>query len=326
MENQKTLLSVVVPCCNVEKYINHCLDSIRNQSYSNFEVICVNDGSSDNTLFHLQAYSAKDPRFKVLDKKNTGYGDSMNRGLALAQGKYVAIIESDDFVESSMFEDLVSIAEKYELDIARGGYYYYCDGTDQPEQCSYVPKNVILKPIDCPSIFYQPPAIWASIYRRSFLEKNEINFLPTPGASFQDTSFAFKAYYFCSRFMMLPQCYVHYRQHSNNSVRSNGKVFCVCDEWNEIFRIATLDQSSFQKLKVSLFELYNNTYRWNYSRLLDEPRELFVKRWGDDIRKFEKFGVRPFPSLSKKRKVEFYVLKYFPYMYVKLRNLVKVLF
>lgn len=193
-------VSVLVPCYNVESFLPQCLDSILGQTLKDLEVICINDGSKDSTLDILKDYAKKDPRLKVLNKENTGYGDSMNRGLDWACGEYVGIVESDDFIDADMFESLYSVATEKDLDLARCGYYYYENGTDTPQIYPFVPKNKVFSPLENTAPFYQSPSIWANIYKNSWLKNNKIRFLPTPGASYQDTSFTFKCYFECRRF------------------------------------------------------------------------------------------------------------------------------
>ena len=310
-------LTVLVPCYNVEKFIGQCLDSISRQTFSNFEVICINDGSTDGTLDIIERFCDLDLRFRVVDKPNSGYGDSMNIGLAQAKGEFIAIIESDDYIESTMFEDLLRQARKYDLDIVRSGFYYTFSDVEKIEPFTYIQKHIVLKPLNNREIFYQPPAIWASIYRKAFLEANDIKFLPTPGASFQDTSFAFKCYLKCNRFMSIQGCYVHYRQHDNNSVRSDGKLYSVCDEWDEIIRYAQKDKN-FKKIKQLIGELFNNTYRWNYNRLTESGRRSFIKRWSEDWKKCEDLGISLPSGVGKRRYIEQKVVKYAPFAYALL--------
>ena len=92
-------ISVLVPIFNVEKYLREALDSLVQQTFQDFEVICINDGSTDHSLEIIQAYQQQDSRFCILDKTNSGYGDSMNQGLKLARGEYIAILEPDDWIE-----------------------------------------------------------------------------------------------------------------------------------------------------------------------------------------------------------------------------------
>ena len=108
------LLSILVPCYNVGRYVRQCLSSIQEQSFKDFEVIIIDDGSTDGTSAIVDEFVEKDRRFKLLRKKNTGYGDSMNRGMAKASGKYLGIVESDDWIEPQMYELFINKAEQFE--------------------------------------------------------------------------------------------------------------------------------------------------------------------------------------------------------------------
>ena len=103
-KKHQPIVSILVPCYNVEAYLRECLDSIVNQTLTDIEIICINDGSTDGTLGIIKEYAAKDKRIKIIDKENEGYGKSMNRGLDAATGEYVGIVESDYLDEPDMFE------------------------------------------------------------------------------------------------------------------------------------------------------------------------------------------------------------------------------
>ena len=94
---QAPKVSILVPICNVERYLRQCLDGLVNQTLEDIEVICINDGSTDSSLSIIREYERRDQRIVVIDKPNSGYGDSMNRGIDTARGEYVGIVESDDF-------------------------------------------------------------------------------------------------------------------------------------------------------------------------------------------------------------------------------------
>jgi glycosyltransferase involved in cell wall biosynthesis len=119
-------ISVVVPVYNVEKYLKECIDSIINQTLEDIEIICVNDGSTDSSLEILNDYAKKDSRIIVINKSNSGYGHTMNMGLNAATGEYVGIIESDDFADKNMFEDLYKLAKEYDADIFHILPYFHC--------------------------------------------------------------------------------------------------------------------------------------------------------------------------------------------------------
>ncbi len=97
-------VSVIVPVYNGEKYLKECLDSILSQTLSDIEIICVNDGSTDGSYDILENYKLKDSRIKIINKPNTGYGNSMNVGIQESQGEFIGIVESDDYVEPNMYE------------------------------------------------------------------------------------------------------------------------------------------------------------------------------------------------------------------------------
>lgn len=266
--DSKIKVSILIPCYNTENYIEQCINSVINQTLNQIEIICINDGSTDTTLSVLKKYKSIDPRIKIINKKNTGYGDSMNQALDSANGEYVGIVESDDFVEPEMFQTLYEIACQKDVQIARCCYYEYKNGIDIPVINDFIRKNIVLNPNIETSVFWQAPAIWASIYKREWLNINKIRFLTTPGASYQDTSFAFKAYAYCNRFIMIPNAYLHYRiDNQNNSVSSKNKIYCVCDEWNEIYRFVTNDKKLFGHLLRIMPAIQSGTYKWNINRI-----------------------------------------------------------
>ena len=117
------ILSILIPVYNVEKYLAQCLESVINQTLSDIEIIVINDGSKDNSLNIIKDFAAKDKRIIVIDKENEGYGKSMNRGLDVASGKYIGIVESDDWIEPNMYEKLISTAEKYKADIVKANFF-----------------------------------------------------------------------------------------------------------------------------------------------------------------------------------------------------------
>ena len=100
------VLSLLIPIYNVQRYLRECLDSALAQTLKDIEIICINDGSTDNSPAIIREYMERDGRVKMIDKANSGYGDSMNHGLEMARGKYVGILESDDFMAPDALESL----------------------------------------------------------------------------------------------------------------------------------------------------------------------------------------------------------------------------
>lgn len=136
-------ISIVVPIYNAEKYLERCIQSILVQTYSDFEVLLINDGSKDNSIKICQQYEKKDNRIKVIDKKNEGVSQTRNQGIKIARGKYIQFIDSDDFIEPNMLEEMLEKAEKEEVDVCICGFQYTYEKGDKnvnyqaSEQVSY---------------------------------------------------------------------------------------------------------------------------------------------------------------------------------------------
>lgn len=274
-------VSILVPCYNVQKYVAQCLDSLINQTLKEIEIIAINDGSTDNTLQILQDYATRDARIVIIDKPNEGYGKSMNRGLKKACGKYIGIVESDDWAELDMLQVLYDLAEKHHLQAVKSAFYNYANGKNVKQE--FLPEsdlNRVVDPKIDSSIFYYQPSIWSAIYERSFLEKYQIDFLESPGASYQDVGFNFKVWAMVERAWFTPRVFMHYRNdNAGASVKSKGKVFCVCDEWENVE--VYLEKYPHLKESSACLRSYVKlgNYMWNLNRLKGESRELFRQRF-----------------------------------------------
>lgn len=316
--NNKPLISILVPCYNVEAYLRQCMDSIIRQTYTNLEIICLDDGSTDRTPEILKEYEKKDSRTRVISKPNSGYGATMNIGLKAASGKYIGIVESDDYIEPKMYEILCDAAEKDNLDIVRCRFIErnVIKSKDKVNTFSYVKDNGrVFRPTDVPSSFAMKPSIWAGMYNREFLERNGIRFLETPGASYQDTAFAFKALATAQRVRMLPDVLHNYRINEASSVSSPGKVFCVCDEEAEIRRYVN-SIGRYEELKGIMALRAFGSYKWNYNRL--GPMKLkraFMKRWSEEARQMFADGAITRKNFSRNRIFRLRIIAYCPCLY-----------
>jgi glycosyltransferase involved in cell wall biosynthesis len=132
------LISVIVPVYNVEPYLRKCVDSILNQTYRNLEVILVDDGSPDNCGAICDEYAARDTRIKVIHKTNGGLSDARNAGLDIMAGDYVAFVDSDDWIEPSMYKRLLALLLRYDADLAFGGV---SDDLEQGEAITTVKQS-----------------------------------------------------------------------------------------------------------------------------------------------------------------------------------------
>lgn len=123
-------VSVIVPVYNVAKYLKHCLESILNQSFKDFEVICVNDGSTDNSLEILQQYAQKDKRVKIINQTNKGLSDARNAALNIAEGEFIAFADSDDYYAPNFLELLLKVQKDTNTDIVGCDFQKIYKSTD----------------------------------------------------------------------------------------------------------------------------------------------------------------------------------------------------
>ncbi|MBE5831481.1 MAG: glycosyltransferase [Butyrivibrio sp.] len=121
------MVSVIVPIFNAEQSLEKCLTSIQGQTLNDLEIICVNDGSTDGSLDIIREYAVRDNRVVIVDKENGGLVSARKAGLAKASGDYVAFVDSDDWIEPEMYEELLQIAKEYECDVVCGGYFFEGD-------------------------------------------------------------------------------------------------------------------------------------------------------------------------------------------------------
>lgn len=237
------LLSVVIPVCNVEKYLAECLDSALGQTLDDMELVCVDDGSTDSSALILDAYAQKDSRVRVLHKANAGFGHTMNCGLRMARGKYVAFLESDDFIVRDAYAELVARAEECGADIVKGDYFEVRGEREayQMRPCRMMGRvdlyNQNLCPRDVPYLFYVPMMNPMGVFRGEFLRQNAILHNETPGASFQDMGFWFQAFCLAKSVHYMDRPFYCYRKDNPNSSMNNmGKAACIRDEYAFMWR------------------------------------------------------------------------------------------
>ncbi|WP_417331998.1 glycosyltransferase family 2 protein [Gordonibacter urolithinfaciens] len=281
-------ITVLIPIFNVERYLAKCLESVRSQTFANFEAICINDGSTDRSREIIGAFLG-DSRFRVIDKPNSGYGASMNRGLDAARGRYVAIVESDDYIEPNALEAMHAAAETCEAEVVKADFFFYWSQPHERNEKFGLIKprmaNRIVNPQQETEIFYLKPSIWSALYLTSFLRKNDIRFLETPGASYQDAGFNFKVWASAIKAVYLPEAYLHYRQdNETSSVNSPGKVYCVCDEYQEMDRYLDARPEKKAYLKPVEMKMKYDSYMWNYERLSAEFQMEFLERMSREFK------------------------------------------
>ena len=185
-------ISVIVPVYNVEKYLHECVDSILTQTFTDFELILVNDGSQDNSGAICDEYAIKDERITVIHQKNQGQAAARNNAIAIAQGEWIHFVDSDDLIHPQMLEILYSAVDET-TQISMCGL---CKGVSLPDgafsqkndysfkKCPVTEKELIAMYND----FYQYWVVWAKLIKKEIVEKH----LFTPGRIYEDTAVVFK--------------------------------------------------------------------------------------------------------------------------------------
>lgn len=177
----KDKISVVLPVYNCEKYIDRCIDSIINQTYKNFEIILVNDGSTDNSLNLLKKYKKKDKRIILIDKKNEGVSVARNIAIDRSSGDYITFVDADDYLEKDALETMINLIKKEKVDILRTTYYKIKNDSIKFEKIIYNGK-IKLTPLNkekiIESILNQSLHcyLWILLIKRDVIIKNNIFF------------------------------------------------------------------------------------------------------------------------------------------------------
>lgn len=291
-------VSVIVPVYNNEDFVVTCLQSLMAQTLRDIEIICINDGSTDNSSAVLHRFADMDPRVRVVDKENGGYGVAINRGLDEATGEYVTILESDDFADLDMYQVLYGYAKAFDLDVVRSNFYRYwaskikCDYVEEyfkEQHCDRVVEPRLRENQFC---FFSQPALWSAIYRTDFIRSNNLRLLETPGAAYQDTAFNFKIWACAKRVMLVQKPFVHYRQDNESSSSNNrAKVFNICIEYHEIDRWLTEDRPDLRaELAPVMYRMLCGAYMWNTERISPEYRLEFVEQFGRELAAGEAAG------------------------------------
>lgn len=279
-------VSVILPIYNMSQYLRECLDSVVRQTLKELEIICVNDGSTDNSLEIIEEYAAKDERIVIITGPNGGYGKAMNKGLDRATGEYVGIVEPDDYVSLTMFEDLYRIAVENQLDMVKADFYRFERNEHGDMDMRYVYLDStkqrygeLLHPYQDPSIIRFTMNTWSGIYRRTMLEEYHIRHNETPGASYQDNGFFFQTMVHSKCAMIVNYPYYRNRQNNpNSSVNSREKVYCSNIEYAFIRNLLMQDKDIWERFKyIYTWKMFHN-YLFTIDRIGEEFRVEYVTK------------------------------------------------
>jgi glycosyltransferase involved in cell wall biosynthesis len=223
-------VSIVIPVYNVEKYLRECLDSILNQSLRDIEVICVDDGSKDNSLKILEEYSQKDSRLSVIIQKNQGAGAARNIGLERATGEYVLFFDSDDYILEGALEKLYNHAQSKNADITICRSFKCFEQEKDLQEISYSVKTKLLdgktdfSPKDIADNIYQFCVGWPwdKLYKLSFVKENKLEFQNLRHSN--DTFFVLFSLALAEKISILEENLIVHRYHNKSLAATRIKA------------------------------------------------------------------------------------------------------
>lgn len=219
------IVSIIIPIYNVEPYLKKCLESIvlllKN---TNIEIICVNDGSTDNSNKIINEYHKNYDRLNLINQKNSGLSAARNAGLRIAKGEYVAFIDSDDYIDAEKLIEIAKYAQSKNSDIAVGDYWEFDDDCPSNKVKQIIPASIGMSysGLSFFQRFYKPlrSVVWRNIYKRSFLIDNYLWF--HEGVCFEDVEFTPIAFSKATQIVYTGIPFYYYRKRNNSITTSKS--------------------------------------------------------------------------------------------------------
>lgn len=275
MNKKQPKVSVVVPIYGVEKYLNQCVDSILAQTLKDIEIILVDDGSKDKCPQIVDEYAKKDKRVIAIHQPNGGYGRAVNHGIEVATGEYIGIVESDDWIDSNMYEVLYNDAIKNKVDIVKGLYYEFFD-TEDNQGVDNLPRPLLeISPTKNPFNIYEYPlpltyhaSIWTALYKTDMIKNNNIKVLEINKGRYADQNWRYETLLSANSIYWEKQAFYHYRLTNENasSFKKNNSddIFQI---YEELIKSLEKYKNKVDIIKPYLYiEIYRHMF-WNLNRV-----------------------------------------------------------
>lgn len=213
-------VSIIMPVYNAQEFLHQTLDSLLTQTMKDFELIAVDDGSTDDSAAILESYKANDPRIRLIHQTNQTTSAARNNGLPAATGKYIIFLDSDDIFRKTMLEEAYEAAEKYQADVVAFNYFDYDHKTHKAYKTkSIFPSSRLVSQTERAALFDLKPMTWNKLLLRSFVEKEQLRFQVLP--KYDDIYFGRMSVYLAKRVYYLKKTFVYYRTNNINSVQGN---------------------------------------------------------------------------------------------------------
>ncbi|MBQ8460643.1 glycosyltransferase family 2 protein [bacterium] len=275
--------SLIVPFYNVEEYFEKCLESITNQTYSNFECLCVDDCGNDKSRETAEKFAKKDNRIKIIThEKNKGLSTSRNTGIDNAKGDYVLFIDSDDWIDLRTLEILNEKVEQTNADsIWFNTFVHASDKIKKMFDEKYILNSNGFYEVTPDSIVKYSTYAWNKVYKLDNIKKDEIRF--PDGLCFEETEFYFKYFTKYKSFYYTEDCLYNYRKRTNSIVTSamagSDNILDMFDVYMRIFNYAKENnlKDEYKKYLCALLvkQVNNNIIATQHEKVIKKVDELF---------------------------------------------------
>ena len=268
-------VSVIIPVFNTESYLQTCLDSILNQTLYNIEIICINDGSSDNSLEILKKYQKNDNRIKIINKNNEGQGIARNIGINEAIGEYVAFVDSDDFIKEDMLEKLYKSCINNNLDMAMCKVASFNELTNEINDSLWYYSLGVFKDFD-KNVFSHKDTMdftceisvtpYNKLYKNSLIKKYNIKF--AENLIFEDEVFFYDVYLKAKRVSIVDETLYYYRMNRKGSTVENTEDKNYSDIV-PIFKLIIekfMETNNWENYKIYVSNRFIHLMLWRYSQ------------------------------------------------------------
>lgn len=241
-------VSVILPSFNVKDYIEEAVRSVMEQTLKEIEILCIDAGSDDGTWEILTEIAKTDERIILVCSDVKSYGYQVNMGIDMARGRYVAILETDDYADSQMYERLYQEAVFRDCDYVKSDYFLY--RTEEDGRRTFLRRYFsqadglygrIIEPKKCPGIAVDDWYLWSGIYKKDFLKEYGIRLSETPGAAYQDVGFIFQTNIYAKKALYLKEAYYRYCDDREGASSNSGLGLQYA--YQEFFRIYSMLQA-----------------------------------------------------------------------------------
>ena len=287
-ENYKYKVSIIVPCYNTKPWLDECLQSLVDQTLENIEIICINDGSTDGTGKKLDEWQTQYPaEIKVIHlQKNDGLSNARNTGMKIAQGECIGFVDSDDFVNVTMYENLYKAYKDNNADVVMSNYITFINKKPKMHNNNNLASA---KKEDAITMFFEnKKAIWTGLYKSSYLQQHKINFIDSFYYA-EDYPFLFDVAIHNPTLFILPEITYYYRIQRIGSLTENPRKkvytwFAILD-YMEIKNINSHNKKKHIKEKLLKFTVHtlvtcfiyiNMKYKINF--LLQTAKHVFKNK------------------------------------------------